>query len=526
MVSLPEITSPGYCLKELRKRVPKYILLTFSTAVVLGIATHLYMFANKLPNHDDTVFLLDSSPYGMDLGRWLAPLVLRADGPFSTPWLIGLISILCLAGTACLTVSLLRIRSPLGCAVTAAILVTFPSVTSTLTYMFLADAYFFSLMLAAFGAYATVRFRWGWGFVFGCAAITLSMGIYQSYFGVAAVLMVGALLFETLDGKDSFGKLFLKGVRMVGTLICSLAAYMIIVRITTIIQNIVLSNYQNVSNMGKLSLSELPRSILNSYNKYFSFFLKNDAGYHFGFLKYAFVATALCCVALGLLVLRKRRLGTARTVLTLVLAAVYPLAGNLIYVMVPHSTVHMVMIYGLSYILVAPVALADYAEINLQTLSKQALQAIAGWVILLTISATAYSYAIIANSVYLKMDLSMQQCTAYSIRLLDRIESCEGYHRGMPVVLLGSETGLSPTPQLDSINMTGVIDFAFMRRMYSYDSFLRYYLGYTDAIYLGSSNEALLFSQMDEVRAMPLYPEQGSIQVIDGWIVAKLNENP
>lgn len=521
-VSMSWIVSPGACLEKLWKRVPKYIRLTFAAAVVLGILTHLYMFVNKLPNHDDLGHLF-SFDYGTASGRWLLPLIARVDGPFSTPWIIGMISVLCLAGAVCFTVSLLRIRSPLGCIAAAAIMVSFPTVTATFTYMFTADAYFFSLLLAAFGAYAAARFRPPMGIVLGAAAITLSAGIYQSYLGIAAVLMVGALLFETLDGKDSFRALLLKGVQMAGTLACSVAAYMVIVRIST--RNVALVDYMGISDMGKLSLGELPRLVWESYWKYYTFFLKNDSGYHFGFLKYAFCAVALCGIALGLLLLRERRLGMARTALALALAAVYPLAGNLIYIMVPDSgSIHTLMIYGLSYILIAPVALADYTELNSRALSKQAIQSAAGWVILLTISATAYSYAITANMAYLNIDLSLQQCTAYSTRLLDKIESCEGYRRGMPVILLGSgtrEAELSPTPEMNRFYMTGLLDFAGFRTSYTYNYFLRYYLGYSGEVYLGSST----LSELDEVRAMPLYPEAGSIRVIDGSVVVKLNDN-
>lgn len=513
--------TPEACCADLWKRVPGYIRLTFLSSVALGLMVHLYVFVNKLPNHDDIGHLF-SADYGTASGRWLLSTVLSLDGAFSMPWLIGLLSVLCLAGTACFTVSLLRIRHPLGCVVTAAILVSFPTVTATFSYMFTADAYFFSLLLAAFGAYAAVRLRWG--VLIGAASITLSMGIYQSYLGVAAVLMVGALLFETLDGKRSFQELFLKGVWLVASLGAAVIAYMVIVRITS--RSVPLVDYMGISEMGKISLTELPWLIAKSYGKYVKFFLMNDSGCHFGFLRYAFAAAGLCTVALGVLLLRERRLGGARTALAVALAAVYPLAGNLIYVMVP-SDVHMLMIYGLSYLLIAPVALADYMEDGGKKLPLQPFRAAAGWIILLTMALTAYSYAVTANAAYLKIDLSLRQCTAYSTRLLDKIESCEGYRQGMPVVLVGSDTredALTPTPELNSIDMTGVFDLGGFRASYTYGHFLRYYLGFTGEVYLGDSENALALAQRDSVQQMPLYPEQGSVQVIDGAVVVKLND--
>ncbi len=511
--------SPEDRLAELWKRIPGYIRLTYAAAVILGLATHLYVFTNKLTNHDDIGHLF-SATYGTASGRWLLPSVLRLDGPFSLPWLIGMLSVLCLAGTACFTVALLRIRRPVGCIVTAAVLVTFPTVTATFTYMFTADAYFLSLMLAAFGAYAAVRFRYG--VIFGSVAIVLSMGIYQSYLGVAVVLMVGALLFEVLDGERPFRDLFLKGLRLVGTLAISVAAYMILVKITT--QHVALVDYMGISDMGHFSLKELPHLIYLSYSRYFAFFLRNESNYHFDFLKYAFVLTALSSAVLVVQLLWKRRLGAARTALAVALIAVYPLAGNLIYIMVPGGGIHTLMLFGLSYILIAPIALVSYLSLDPAQLPWRPFQEIASWVILLTIALTAYSYALTANMAYLKVDLSMRQCTAYSTRLLDKIESCEGYRQGMPVVLLGSkkeEEGLSPTPELDSISMTGVFDLANFRTCYTYGYFLRYYLGFTGEIYLGNSEQAQSLAEAPQVKAMPSYPAAGSIRQIGDAIVVK-----
>lgn len=516
------LRSPDALAKELWDRVPREIRLTFSASVLLGLAVHLYMFANKLPNHDDISHLF-SMDYGTASGRWLLPVLAALDGPFSTPWLLGLLSLLSLAGTVCFTVSLFRIRRPLACVVTAAVMVSFPTVTGTFAYMFTSAPYFFSLMLASAGAYLAVRCRRGT--VLGAAAIVLSMGVYQSYFEVAAVLMVGALLLETLDGERTFGDLIRRGLRLLAVLAAAMAVYLLAVRLTTLRAPLV--DYMGISSMGELSLREIPRLVLQSYWKYASVFLLDKDHFHFGFLPWAFVLSALCCAALGRLVLRERRLGPARTALALLLALAYPLAGDLIYVMVPGGNIHVLMIYGLCYILIAPIALTEYAERCLPGTSAQSVQTAARWVVLVTMTLTAYSYAVTANSAYLKMDLGLRQCTSYSTRLLDKIESCEGYRQGMPVVLLGSttrEAALSPTPELDRVQIGGVFDLSGLRITYTYGWFLRRYLGFTGEVHLGRSEQAKALARLPSVQDMPLYPEAGSIQVVDGTVVVKLNE--
>ena len=520
--SMENLKEPSAHLEDLWARIPKHIKLTFCSALFLGFLTHMYMFTNKFTNHDD-VGSLFGNVYGAASGRWLRPFALRLDGDFSMPWLIGVFSLLCLAATACFVVALLRVRHPVGCILTSAVLVSFPVIASTFTYMYTATAYFLSLMLAAFGAWTAVRFGW-WGSALGVLTLTLSLGMYQSYFPVAAVLMVGAMLLETLDGERSFRDLFLRGLRLVAVLAAAILAYMIVVRVTTLDSGLV--DYMGLQDMGKISLGELPLLVVKSYRRYFTFFLSNDMGWHFSFLKYTFILTGLGTIALGVLILTRRRLGPARTVLALALAAVYPLAGNLVYIMAPQAGIHALMIYGLCFILIFPVFVTEYAGEVLRDSPMWLPHVAISWVILLTVALTSYSYMITDNNAYLKVDLSMRQATLYSNRLLERVESCEGYEPGMNIVLVGSEVAdetLYPTPQFGAVRMTGVLDMAGYRTSYTYAYFLRNYVGFTGPVYLGESAQAKNLAATEQVQNMPVYPREGSIQIIDGMVVVKLN---
>ena len=516
---------PDQALAALLKKIPPYIRRTFLSAVVLGIVTHLYMLTNKLPNHDDISCLLGVS-YGTQSGRWLLPAVLQWDGSYSMPWLIGVLSILCLAVTACFAVSLLRIRSRPGCIVAAALLVSFPSVAATFSYMFTADAYFLGTMLAAFGAYTAVRHR-KWGIPLGIVAIVLSMGIYQSYFPVAAVLMVGALIFEALDGQNPFRQLLLQGIRLAAILLGSMAVYMVVVRITT--REVGLVDYMGISSMGQLSLSQLPALIFKSYREYWVLFAQNGYGFHMAFVKPLTLLAGLGTVILLVVILQQRKLGWLRAAFVVVLVILYPLAGNLTHIMTNGMQVHSLMIYGMVCRLVAPVALAEYAAGTLDALpaGKRTVCTVISWFLLLSMGLTAYSYVVLDNQAYLKLQVTYEQGTAYSNRLLGAIEGCDGYEPGLPVVLVGSGayTGdLYPTPGLNQVHLTGIMDLAGLRTSYTYAHFLRYYLGYTGAIYLQGSEEADTMAETEKVQAMPVYPASGSVQRIGDTIVVKLGE--
>lgn len=518
---------------QLRARVPSYIRWSFAATILFGLVAHGFAFTNDLLNHDDVYHLLWCD-YGALSGRWLLPTVLEWDGAFSVPWLIGLLSLLCLAVTTCVTTTLLRIRGRVGCVLAAALLAGFPTATATFSYMFTADAYFFALMLAALAAYVVARHPFA-GIPLGCVALIASLGIYQSYFPVAAALMVGALLFDCLEGRDGLGRIFLRGVRMLVVLGVSVVCYMALAKIATAKLG-GLTDYMGISEMGHISYADLPALILKCYTHYANLFWQNDNGFYFGFLKPLLFLAIVMGVLLLLVTITRRGLSVGHAVLALVLAGLYPLAANCIHVMVAGGDVHDLMVYGALFVLLLPLGLIDFASAYTAELggARNVLQVAMSWFIVVVLALTAYSYAVGDNKAYLKMDVVKSQLTAYSNRLLSAVEQTEGYTPGMPLVLIGNtqkEPALTTlTPELEDLYLVGVLNTASMRAQYSYGEFLTQYMAYPGEVCVrNSANDdrqaiAKQYEKLPEVANMAIYPAKDSIKIIDGRIVVKLNE--
>lgn len=516
------IPMPDTAFARFWSRLPAATKQSFFAGVVMGLVCHLYLFTNLIPNHD-AVFHLFQCDYGTASGRWFLPLVLAWDGDYNMPWLQGVLSLLCLAGTVCITTRLLRIEKPLAIVITAALCTAFPTVAATFTYMFTADAYFFGLFLAALAAYAVWRMPI-WGLPLGTILLILSMGIYQSYFPVAAVLMVGALLFDCLEGRASFGRTLLRGVRMVATLALGIVVYMAVARLATMASG-GLSDYMGISSMGSLSLSELPELVRQSLESYESYFLQNELGWNFSFIPLLVIAAWVSGVVLLATLLLRRQVGVLRGLLALVLVGLYPLAGSLIHIMVAGAAVHDLMIYGLLYALILPLALASFAATHADEMGslRSALQSLMSWIVIAAMALTAYNYIVTDNKAYLKMELGFTQIEAYSNRLATMIQSVPGYSPSLAVVLVGSSNGdalLNVTPELSEITLTGALNMGTYRTQYSYGYLLNRFSALPNYVYLDDMPEEVS-SGVSET--MPAYPQQGCVQIAGEYIVVRLN---
>lgn len=519
-IRMPDAAFARWC-----ERVPAYTKWSFFAAIVMGLVAHLYLFTNLLPNHD-AVFHLFQCDYGTASGRWFLPIVLGWDGDYNMPWLQGLLGLCCLAGTVCFTTRLLRIEKPLAIVITAALCTAFPTVAATFTYMFTADAYFFGLFLAALAAYAVWRMPI-WGLPLGTILLILSMGIYQSYFPVAAVLMVGALLFDCLEGRGSFGRTLLRGVKMVATLALGIVVYMAVARLATMASG-GLSDYMGISSMGSLSLSELPELVRQSLESYETYFLQNELGWNFSFIPLLVIAAWVSGVVLLATLLLRRQVGVLRGLLALVLVGLYPLAGSLIHIMVAGAAVHDLMIYGLLYALILPLALASFAATHADEMGplRSALQSLMSWIVIVSMALTAYNYIVTDNKAYLKMELGFTQIEAYSNRLATMIQSVPGYSPSLAVVLVGSSNGdalLDVTPELSEIFLTGALNMGTYRTQYSYGNLLNRFSALPNYVYLDDMPEEVSSAIAGVSETMPAYPQEGCVQIAGDYIVVRLN---
>lgn len=516
------ICGPEDAFLSLRRRIPRSTVICFVSTFILGLLIHMNMFVNKLPNLDDTWYLLGSD-YGVASGRWLLPSILGLDGDLSMSWVIGVISVTLLSVSACLATSVLRIRRPLPRILAGALMVSFPTVASTFTYMFSADAYFLSLLLACLGAYLTVKYRFG--FVGGIIAVALSLGIYQSYLGVAAVLLVAALILETLDGSATVKQLLLRGVKYLLTLALGVALYYLIVKLTT--QSEQLVDYMGISSMGEIPAAKLPELIGRAYKSYYNFYIYDQRSLHFDCMTYVFTLMGLACLILGILILKIKKLGALRTVLLLVLLIIAPLAGAIIYVTSTNDYVHDLMIYGLCFLLIAPLVLYEFYRRVSPIGGKSTLGSISCWIIAGALTLTVYNYGILSNEVYFHQQVTYEQTVSYSTRLISAIESFEGYDENIDVVLMGKALAYvdedhMPEPEVPAL--TGVLNSKDNINSYSYGNFLRYFMGMSNNVYATESPIAKELWNDSELDSIPCYPDEGSIFMKDGRIVVKLSQ--
>lgn len=502
------------------RKIPVQTKTAFFSSFIMGLLIHTFMLTNKLPNHDDLGQLVDTMARPGS-GRWFLQYPAAISSNLSMPWVNGVLCIIYISIASCLVVSCLKIHQKIYCALIASLMISIPTVASTLAFMQSADGYFFCLMLACLAAFIAERYKYG--FVVAVVPLTLSMGGYQAYFGVTAGLLILMLTIEILKDQTPWKKTLFKGFRFVGTLGVSMAMYFSIVRIAMPSNG--LTTYMGIDKMGKISLTELPTLIIRAYSSLFEYFLRDSHGIFSTITTALFTISFLLCGILVVVWCVKQNIHKEpmKLLLLAVLLLVFPLGCNIIYVMFP-DTPHMLMIYGTVLVPIFLLTIVDLYTMypissHQEKQSKRGekyIVRLSCLVITVTVMLCVYNYYIISNQAYLKQFFAYEITYAQSVSLISSIQGTEGYTVDAEIVLVGKFQNSNGIPELNKIKLTGFNDNLIYAG--NYPAFLKHYLDFTQPI-VRVGGDSIEDSEIKAIISeMPLYPNDGSVMLINDKI--------
>ena len=148
------------------------------------------------------------------------------------------------------------------------------------------------------------------------------------------------------------------------------------------------------------------------------------------------------------------------------------------------------------------------------------------WVVSLSAILIAVIYIWNANGNYLSLWYTQQHDIAYFQTMMTQIRSAEGYRDGLPFAIIGRNAEIK-----DSAHTTGSLigaEFNLPGKLesningYSRWHILIQYLGYNPTFLFDDKTSEI--AKWEEVQAMPCYPADGSIQIINDVVVLKLSD--
>lgn len=508
-------------------KISKEQKIAFFTTIVVGVLVHLYMITNKFPQHDDLnqLYALMHRP---ESGRWFLAVPASWSGNMSIPF-GGILAIVYIAIGAMLVVEMLNIKSEICVALISAIMVTFPTVSCSMSYMNCVDAYYFAMLLCCIGVYLTSRKKRYLPFAVIC--FTLALAIYQCYFAFAIVLIVLIHIGKTFSCQHRVKDVWLSGIKYILILICSIISYLGIMEFQKM-SGLELGSYQGANEMG-LSITGIKDAYLNSINYY----LMNSKEMHYSYLSVLFIIVwGVTIAGIIWLIYSQRKKGKvfAKVILICFLLGMLPFAAGVVYML--DAKVHIVMIYSFIGFLILPIQIMDIISENKKDVKKEENKKVskcfvwlAELMVIGTSFLTVFCYSIRANQYYLALSMVYEQSYAYSVSLMSDIMELENYTEDAEILLTGQREvvwkEIAPwrAGEENLYTMTG-LDKSYTNT-YSYGEFLKYYLGMRNEItILHSQDDVEGVMDIVEWEKMNIYPNEESIVMDGDKIIIKMGE--
>jgi hypothetical protein len=508
-------------MNNLKKRLNSPAYFAMIITFIFGIAVHLFGLLNTMHNHDDINNQPAGYGTGVESGRWLltilGKLAQQITGNYTLTWFNGVLFIAFLAVSVGFVVATFKLKSLKLGALIGMIFVVFPTATCTLLFRYTAPYYGLAILFAVLAVWVIGKIRFA--FFISAALTAMSLGIYQGYLPLTASLFVLLLLKQTLDEDLDFLAMFKRGIFYCAAMVAGLVLYYVILQFSLRYYGVELLDYQGISGMGKLPLSDLFGVIMTAFSSYGALVTEDYCSLaQTGLLKIGYILAYVIFVAMIVtaIVGKKRRIGTVAAIVFL--CAAFPLAGNLIVVMCPNSRIRTLMVYSMVILLWAPLLLMESmppcpaVKKKLTSFSRKSVFA----VILLAI----FSYSYLAQVNYASQYYANRQMENYMNALVVQVRMTEGFDTEKKWAFIGKISDpLFKNRWLYADVYNDNMDSEHLLNSYSREEWIKYYFGYTVPL-AWQSNVAEL-QKMEEVQNMPCWPNEGSIKVIGDYVVIK-----
>lgn len=505
---------------DVKSKIKSHWITALVAGMIIGLLTYGYFMSNHFLTYD-SMWNQYSDQNMITSGRQFLQWACGISSYYDLPWLNGLLAVFYLAVTSVFVIEGLGIKSHINAALTAGIIVTFPSVISTFGYTFTVDGYMLAALLAAMAFLLADRKKWG--FLPGAVLLGVSLGIYQSFLSFAIILCVLKLLLDVCDQgktKDIVGK----GFRFVGMGIGAYAFYLVSLNIMLKLQDKQLSGYQGSDKVQSFSVSGLPDGLKAAFDNFINFARWSNVLTTTEAMKYAFVVLVLAGAGIYgyLFVARKCYKNIWNVILVPGCVAVIPFGATVVSIISPETFYHLILRSCWCLFFVFVLALSERLTLSKAEVFNHMKKAA---VVIVTIFSVIliFEFSKMANIAGYNQHERYEKSYSLCVRIADRLEQTEGYEHGMPVAILGGFPDY-PSTDITADDLSGYFGVTGDYVVGSTEhiaEFMSHYLNITlNTVDLETQNK---LAETEEYKDCPKFPANDCIIQIDGIWVIKLN---
>lgn len=520
-----------YIRYKISKKEIKLVVIYF----FCGFCVYMPMLTQWLTNPDGLLYSMiyrDDHGWENSQGRFGLYYFDKLKNDFIFPVAETLYCILLLAVIALLICKIFNCTNHLLIYIAVgAFVILSPNISNLLTYYYCSAAYMTSYLLAVIGAYLIIKRTGIKSCLLSMVCILISLSLYQAYIGVTITLCIFHLIVKVLLD-ENWGNGFLKylvrgGITGAGGIIGYLFAF----KGVQLIKGITPDTVRGFDSMGRIELSEIPDLIRNAYLAFLQYFFTNDIINNSwkGRGQVNLFCTCGVLVLIIVIIVNKRLFADIKRIIILCAAIFFiPLILCCITIIAPDASIYgetgMLMLPQMNLFYIFMLVIAE------RTMLSHKVTFLFKWITVIITLYLVSIFWIYTNIFQTCLKINLDKTYNVATRMVMRMEMEEENQTGMDLFVYGRmERGnfANINTSLFEVTKGSVVRYGlFWEERWSkqncWTQFLQQYLG---VYYTPCNNECSQYiMEENEFKEMPIFPENGSVKVIDGVMVVKLSE--
>lgn len=503
-----------------KKMKARKLKTAFISVIILGLMAHLYCWIDYNYSHDSALtFIQTDGIWQVSIGRYLQPLYVLIRGELYSPVVIGALSLLFLGISTYYLTEIFEINKTSGIVLTAGVLSTNSVITfSSATYIYLLDIYMFALMCSIIAVYLCKKYKYGW--IASVFLLTISMGLYQSYWQVGIAVLLFTLIFDILKN-EKFKKIFMKALKYLAVLLGSCVLYYVGNKIALAYYHVTpADSYNSITALKDLIHFENIMGLVKGTYKYVINFFINPKIFHVGLVRITSIISFVFSLVMIIWISLKNNIKLLNWILLILLLILIPLGGNIVYI-IAQGTEHDLMVYSFFISYIYLLALCELAKNEKTKIFVRSYEITA----ICCVSILVFNSIIFSNQIYVKKRAEFKFTYSTFERIIGRIESIDNYDIGSTKVIFIGElyhNNITSNKPYFNYSGTGNEGNHSVTYMATYSSFINNIMQYPMNIVM---DEAIIndYKNNKEVVEMKKFPSKDCVKMIDDTVIVKLS---
>lgn len=417
---------------SIRDRISKDALWGGILVFIFGFFIHMFVFVNHYPTYSGLNLFINDGKWHAIEGRWFSSIIERCTSVVTIPTFIGILSLLFWAVSYTIFLCIWSIKNRIVIFLAAGVFISFPVIAGYYTFLYTAHCFALGAMLACLGTIflfsnnRKVR-------ILSVICFVLSLATYQTTISIAMTLILVNIAFNIINGDDIRG-IAIDILRYIVIVLLSFVIYYLSFKAYLAIANAV--SYRDIS----FSLNSLLAGIRKCYGGAYWFWVWGTLfSLPVGRIIVSLQIIILICEVIIICINKRKDWSYAigRFFMLGGLACLLPMVANYAFLLSPNEdrTYRQFIAYIIIFIL--PIILIDRYQSDFKSVlkNKSCILALESSIMIYSILAIVF-FSVSDNIAYMNMHLQYEKEYSLAIRIVDRIETTDGYKNGMPVVLV------------------------------------------------------------------------------------------